>query len=330
MFLFIRWPMSLNSTFTKKLLNKSRSFLATTTLSCFLTCSTIALTTNQAFADAYPLPTDGSRLIGTQLEYEIQHGDYFHSIAQYFNIGLIALMEANPDVDPFLPVPGTKLQIPSQMILPDVPYEGIVVNLPELRLYYFTKNTNEVHVFPIGIGRAGLATPVMDSSIRMRLENPSWTPSARIRAEYLEENGTEMPAVVPSGEDNPLGYYALQLDYGNYEYLIHGTNKNFGIGLRVSSGCIRMNNDDIEWLFSQVRNKDKVSIINQPIKVAVEPNGENFLEVHAPLSNEKDEMDYNFAWLKELFKLNDQDEIGNDDITNALLQKQGLPISLNR
>lgn len=325
--------MSLHCIFFKKLLSKSSSILTANVLSCLLVCSSITLTMFtpvNAIADTYPIPEDGSRVIGTALEYKIKKGDYFHTISKYFNIGFIALMEANPDVDPFLPVPGTILQIPSQMILPDVPYEGIVVNLPELRMYYFSKSSNEVHVFPIGIGLAERPTPVMNSSIRMKLKNPSWSPNARMRAEYLEENGTELPAIVPSGDDNPLGYYALQLDYGRNDYLIHGTNANFGIGLRVSSGCIRMNNDDIEWLFARVNKKDKVSIINQPIKVAVEPNGENFIEVHAPLSNVEDEISYEFSWLKELFKLNEQDEIGDDEITNALLRQQGLPISLTR
>jgi lipoprotein-anchoring transpeptidase ErfK/SrfK len=283
----------------------------------------------KVIADAYPIPENGSRLIGSQLIYKVKQGDYFHSIAQSFNIGFVALIEANPDVDPFLPIPGTNLQIPSQMLLPEVPYQGIVVNLPELRLYYFTPESNEVYVFPIGIGRIERPTPVMKTYIKMKIKNPNWTPNARMRAEYLAENGKELPAVVQSGKDNPLGDYAMQLAYGNNDYLIHGTNSNFGIGLRVSSGCIRMNPDDIAWLFNKVKKYEKVRVINQPIKVSVEPNGENILEVHAPLSEVEDEAKYNFSWLNELIKLTDLDEVGNDEITKVLLLQQGLPINLD-
>ena len=325
----IRLPMFVNCDVLKNLLMKSRK---PHTLSKLLLCASIILTMLmpiKAAADIYPIPENGSRLIGTQLVYKVQQGDYFHSIAQYFNIGLIALMEANPDIDPFLPVPGTNLQIPSQMLLPDVPYQGIVVNLPELRLYYFNQKSKEVHVFPIGIGRIGRATPVMETSVRTKIKNPSWTPNARMREEYLAENGTELPAVVPAGKDNPLGDYALQLAYGKFDYLIHGTNQNFGIGLRVSSGCIRMNPDDIAWLFNEVKNKEKVRIINQPIKVSVEPNGESILEVHAPLSNDESDLEDNLSWLNALIKLTDQDEVANDVITNTLLLQQGLPVNLD-
>lgn len=283
----------------------------------------------RAVADAYPIPESGSRIIGTQLVYKVQKGDYFHSIAQYFNIGFIALIEANPDVDPFLPTPGTNLQIPSKMLLPDVPYQGIVVNLPELRLYYFTPKSKEVYVFPIGIGRIERPTPEMQTHIKMKIKNPSWTPNAKTRAEYLAENGTELPAVVQAGKDNPLGDYAMQLAYGQNDYLIHGTNSNFGIGMRVSAGCIRMNPDDIAWLFNKVKKNEKVRIINQPIKVSVEPNGKSILEVHAPISSNEDDETYNLSWLNELVKLTNVDEIGHDEITKALLLQQGLPVNLD-
>jgi lipoprotein-anchoring transpeptidase ErfK/SrfK len=277
-------------------------------------------------ADGYPLPENGSRLIGVQQEYKVQYGDTLQDITKLYNVGLIALMESNPGVDPFLPTPGTILQIPSKMLLPDVPYEGIVVNLPELRLYYFPKGKNEVHVFPIGIGRIGRSTPTMKTSIHSKVKNPTWTPTAQSRAEYFAETGKHYPAVIPAGKDNPLGEYKMRLAYGRGEYLIHGTNKDFGIGMRVSAGCIRMNPDDIEWLFHQVARKETVRIINEPIKVALEPNGKKILEVHSPISRTDDDTEFSLHWTDEVLKFNNQEIVDNDAVTEALLLHQGIPV----
>lgn len=295
-------------------------------------CFTIILTMLipvPAGANRYSIPENGSRLIGSQELYEVKPGDYFHSIAQFYNIGLIALMESNPGIDPFLPTPGTKLQIPIRMLLPDVPYRGIVINLPELRLYYFEKGTNTVHVFPVGIGRIGRLTPIMRTTIMSRIENPSWTPSSRIRAEYLQKYGRELARTVPAGKENPLGDYALQLAFGDNDYLIHGTNQNFGIGMRVSSGCIRMNPEDIAWLFQQVAIGEPVRIIDQPIKVATEANGENLLEVHSPLSVNEDKDEYNLIWVGDKVKFNNRGKVNNQKVKKALLLHQGLPVNVD-
>ncbi|WP_031842888.1 L,D-transpeptidase family protein, partial [Vibrio parahaemolyticus] len=197
----------------------------------------------------------------------------------------------NKGVDPFLPQEGRVLTIPSQLILPEVPHQGIVINLAELRLYYFPEGEDVVHVFPVGIGRIGRDTPVMTTSISQKRPNPTWTPPASIRAEYRAK-GVDLPAVVPAGPDNPLGLFALRLAYGNGEYLIHGTNKDFGIGMRVSAGCIRMDPSDIEWLFDKVRRGEKVNIINQPVKVSLEPDRSVFVEAHEPLTRSNGEKDH--------------------------------------
>ncbi|WP_372881930.1 L,D-transpeptidase family protein [Psychromonas sp.] len=283
-----------------------------------------------SLADGYPLPEDGSRLIGVQHEYIVQPGDTLQSITKLYNVGLIALMESNPGVDPFLPAPGTILQIPSQMLLPDVPYQGIVINLPELRLYYFPKDKNEVHVFPIGIGRIGRSTPTMQTSIHSKVKNPTWTPTAQSRAEYFAETGEHYPAVIPAGPDNPLGAYKMRLAYGRGEYLIHGTNKDFGIGMRVSAGCIRLNPDDIEWLFYQVDRNESVRIINEPIKVSTEPNGTKILEVHSPVSRSEDDNEFSLYWTDEIIKFNNQELVDDEEVTKALLLHQGIPVVIDR
>lgn len=192
-------------------------------------------------------------------------------------------MAANKGVDPFLPAENYVLTIPTRIILPDVPRKGIVINLAELRLYYFQPDKNLVHIFPVGIGRIGRDTPEMETSISQKKRNPTWKPPKSIRKEYREK-GIDLPTIVPAGPDNPLGNYAMRLAYGIGEYLIHGTNKDFGIGLRVSSGCIRMDPKDIDWLFPKVNLGEKVRVINEPIKVALEPDRSVFVEAHEPLT----------------------------------------------
>jgi lipoprotein-anchoring transpeptidase ErfK/SrfK len=288
------------------------------------------LTPVQARENVYPIPENGARLIGQDELYKVKKGDYFHSIAQFYNIGLVALMDANPGIDPFLPAQGTTLKIPTRMLLPDVAYQGIVINLPELRLYYFEKNTNKVYVFPIGIGRLGRETPIMETTIRTKIKNPSWTPTAKIRADYLALHGNELPAVVLAGKNNPLGDYALQLAFADYSYLIHGTNQNFGIGMRVSAGCIRLNPVDIAWLFQQVAKGEPVRIINEPIKVSTEPNGKNILEVHAPLSITSEEKVNDLLWVGDKVKFKNRNKVNNLKVKEALLSHQGLAVNVDQ
>ncbi|HAS6207174.1 TPA: L,D-transpeptidase family protein [Vibrio vulnificus] len=268
-----------------------------------------ALMSWKSDAATYDLPAEGSRLIGRIQHHVVEKGETMANIAKQYDVGFLALMAANKGVDPFLPQEGYVLSIPSEMVLPPVEYQGIVINLAELRLYYFEPELGKVHVFPVGIGRVGRDTPEMVTSIREKRPNPTWTPPASIRKEYREK-GIELPKIVPAGPDNPLGEYALRLAYGSGDYLIHGTNKDFGIGLRVSAGCIRMEPKDIEWLFSQVDKGQGVKIINQPVKVSLEPGRIVYLEAHEPLTRSNGvqdelvvpiELDW---WLSEL-NLND-------------------------
>ncbi|WP_084790084.1 L,D-transpeptidase family protein [Candidatus Sodalis sp. SoCistrobi] len=256
------------------------------TLAAVLACGI-----NAASATVYPLPPDNSRLIGENTTHTvIQDGGSLEAIADHYKIGLLAMLEANPCTDPWLPRPGTVLTIPSQMLLPDTPRKGIVINLAEMRLYYYPKGENRVIVYPIGIGQLGRNTPTMVTSISQKIPNPTWTPTANIRKIYLKEQGVTLPAVVPAGPKNPMGLYALRLAAGTGTYLIHGTNANFGIGMRVSSGCIRLRPDDIAALFNSVPVGTRVQVVNEPVKAAVEPDGKRYVEVHQPLSRtEKDD-----------------------------------------
>lgn len=240
-----------------------------------------------AWAVDYPLPPANSRLIGQNQWWTVQEGDRnLQAIARHFDTAAMLILEANDTLAPVEPKPGTQVLIPSQMLLQDVPREGIVVNLAELRLYYFPPGQNQVQVYPLGIGQQGLETPEMTTRVGQKIPNPTWTPTAGIRARSLEK-GIKLPPVVPAGPNNPLGRYALRLAYGNGEYLIHGTSAPDSVGLRVSSGCMRMNAADIQALFSQVKTGTPVRVINQPVKFAIEPDGKRYVEVHRPLTQDE-------------------------------------------
>jgi lipoprotein-anchoring transpeptidase ErfK/SrfK len=278
-------------------------------------------------AKRYPLPPPESRLVGELEDYIIQQDEHLELVGKHTQIGFLALLEANPGVDPYLPKPGTRLTLPTQMLLPDVPREGIVINLPELRLYYFPKGKSEVIVLPIGIGDIGRETPEMTTTVIEKNPDPTWVPGPMVRKSWLEQKGITLPAVVPPGPENPLGKFAMRLGYGKRDYLIHGTNKEFGVGLRVSAGCIRLRPDDIEALFKMVPIGTPVRVINQPVKVAIEPDGRRWLEVHSPLSRTEEELENGAPLVLSpaIEHFIAAPEVAQDEVSAALDSKNGLP-----
>ena len=254
-------------------------------LAFFAVASTLALAL-PAQANTWPLPAAGSRVVGENRFHLVENdGGSLEAIAKKYNVGFLALLQANPGVDPYVPRAGSVLTIPLQTLLPDAPREGIVINLAELRLYYYPPGKSEVTIYPIGIGQLGgdTLTPTMVTTVSDKRANPTWTPTANIRARYKAQ-GIDLPAVVPAGPDNPMGHHAIRLAAYGGVYLIHGTNADFGIGMRVSSGCIRLRDGDIATLFKNVTPGTRVNIINTPIKASVEPDGRRLVEVHQPLS----------------------------------------------
>lgn len=262
-------------------MNISNTFLNIATYVGLITLVFVSYLTH---AIEYDLPAKNSRLIGVEQSHIVKKGDYFQNIAEQYNVGFLALMAANPDIDPFLPELDSQVTIPSAMLLPYIKREGIVINLPELRMYYFLPQENKVHVFPVGIGREGLATPKVTSYISSKRKDPIWRPTTAMRQRYFEEHGKEMLKEIAPGPSNPFGKYALRL--GKSEYLIHGTNQRFGIGMRASSGCIRMFDEDIRWLFENIPLNTKVRIIEQPIKMSYESDDSRLIEIHSPLTIE--------------------------------------------
>ncbi|MDD2341378.1 MAG: L,D-transpeptidase family protein [Tolumonas sp.] len=292
----------------------------------------LTLTSLSASAVEYPLPAANSRLVGQNIEYVVPADSKqpLEAIAAKYQIGLSGMMEANHGVDPYLPKPGSTLIIPQQLILPDTPHEGIVINVAEMRLYYYPKGKKTVEVLPVGIGQLGKDTPEnWITSVQRKQANPTWTPTAKVHKEYAAM-GEPLPAVVPAGPENPMGLFALYV--GNL-YAIHGTNASFGIGLRVSHGCIRLRNDDIKHLFSVVPVGTRVQFINQPVKATQEPDGRRYLEVHEPLSRTMEELNSTeqaslpmTAGIGHFIAKADTD---SHVVKQALEDRTGLPVQIN-
>lgn len=249
----------------------------------------LALTTT-LHAVTFDLPAPGDDMVGQTFTLTTRWEETFSDIARTYDIGYRQMVAANPKVDAWVPGEGTEVVIPQQYILPPGPREGIVVNLAELRLYYYPKERPVVVTYPLGIGREGWSTPTGETLVVGKKEGPSWTVPASILKEH-EENGTSLPPVVPPGPDNPLGNHAIYL--GMSGYLLHGTNKPYGVGMRVSHGCIRLYPENIAELFKQVEKNTPVRIINEPYKAGW-LKGELYVQVHPPLAEyvEKNGLNY--------------------------------------
>jgi L,D-transpeptidase ErfK/SrfK len=211
----------------------------------------------------------------------------FSDIAREYGLGYDELVAANPHVDPWIPGDGTPILLPTQFVIPNVTREGIVLNVASRRLFYFPKiaegETPYVITYPIGIGRVGWDTPLGGAEVISKARDPVWYVPASVRKEHAEA-GDPLPAVVPAGPDNPLGKFVLKLDMPGY--LIHGTNQPYGVGMRVSHGCVRLYPENIELLYELVGIGEKVTIINEPY-LAGWSGGELYFESHAPLEDDE-------------------------------------------
>jgi L,D-transpeptidase ErfK/SrfK len=234
---------------------------------------------------------EGAEVFGAVQVVEARHEDTFVSLARTYNVGYEELRQANPGVDAWLPGEGTKVTIPSLYVLPRAPQQGIVVNVAELRMYYFpaqsgplpegvAPGSRRVITHPISIGRMDWSTPLGATTVTGKVANPSWYPPESIRKEHAERNDV-LPRVVPPGPDNPLGKHAMRL--GLPGYLIHGTNKPSGVGMRVTHGCMRMFPEDVEALYKTVPVGTTVNIVNQPVKIGWTADGTLYLESHPAL-----------------------------------------------
>lgn len=298
----------------------------------FFAVSAYFLMSYQAVAVVYPLPAANSSLLGKNIQITVPEDNKLslEAFSAQYQMGLSNMIEANPGVDVYLPASGSTLIIPQQLILPKTPREGIIINSAEMRLYYYPKGRNQVIVLPIGIGEPGKTTPVnWITSIQGKKANPTWTPPPGIRAEY-EARGEHLPAVFPAGPNNPMGLFSLYLPK---MFAIHGTNANFGIGLRVSHGCVRLRNDDIEWLFNNVPVGTRVQFINEPVKATIEPDGSRYVEVHNPLSETEEELNAGkklpITLTPEVRNMVSASGVDESRLKAAIDGRSGVPVKIN-
>jgi L,D-transpeptidase ErfK/SrfK len=242
----------------------------------FVACAAIGAS-DGVVAETYRLEDPNDGVIGFPFYFTTRGDDTLLDVARHNNQGWDDMRQANPSVDMWLPGDGAEVMVPTFYVLPNAPRTGLVMNRAEKRLYYYPPNDpNEIRTYAISIGREGWDTPIGTFSIVEKIKDPTWTPPASVRADYLSR-GKELPPVVPPGDDNPLGKHAMRLSARSY--LIHGTNKPWGLGMRSSAGCIRMYPEGVEELFGLVDVKTQVTIVDQPYKLGW-LGDDLYLEVH--------------------------------------------------
>jgi len=277
-------------------------------------------------ARTYDLPADGSNVVGETYTTEIRPGETLADVGRREDMGLLELIEANPKVHPWRPRPGVTVTIPAQFVLPPGARTGLVINLPELRMYFYSSREHTVTTFPIAIGKQGWETPVAQARVIAKQENPTWTVPDSILEEKVASGIYDFPKYIGPGPKNPLGQYAIRLSLSGY--MIHGTNLKGGIGSRVSHGCIRLFPKDIEALFWNIDVGAPVRIMNEPVKFGFK-NGDILMESHRPLSERKAEFDANKTeWVrKALYNNPHQDmNVSWPKVDTELRAQHGTPL----
>jgi len=302
----------------------SRVPLVLRSLSLAVSCAA-----GSAVALELPLPPPGEDIVGQVQVIKAKYEDTFADLGKANDLGYTEMVAANPGVDAWLPGEGSEVILPTRFILPAGPREGIVINLAEYRMYYFPKGRNVVYTYPLGIGREGWGSPITNTSITAKTPNPTWYPPKSIREEHAAE-GDPLPTVVAPGPNNPLGPFKFTL--GTPGYLIHGSNKKFGIGMRVSHGCFRMLNNNVLELAGMAPVGTKLRIINEPYKFGVS-GGKVYLEAHAPLDDhgEPSLVDKHTAVINALLKRDDlvnQLRLDWDVVREVVAAEDGLPIEI--
>jgi L,D-transpeptidase ErfK/SrfK len=259
---------------------------------------------SSANATTYTLTKADDTVVGQDQTVITVYEDTLYGLAAAYSLGSEELIRVNLGVDPWLPGAGKPIIVPGRHILPPGPREGIIVNLPEHRLYYYPKPKRggpiEVITYPVSIGKMDWRTPLGATRVIQKQKDPTWFPPESVRKEHAEA-GDPLPVKVGPGPDNPLGAYAMRLAAGNGTYLIHGTNNPIAVGLAVTHGCIRMYPDDVAALFPLIPVGTPVRLINEPVKVAW-VDGELLLEAHPPVDAQGQSFEPEIDEFSELLK----------------------------
>ena len=283
----------------------------------------------------YFIPDNGDNVIGVVTTAFAEHDDTLFDVGRRYGVGYEEIISANPGVDPWLPGEGPEILIPTRFILPDAPREGIVVNLPEHRLYYYPPvkpgERPVVRTYPISTGKMDWKTPIGVTRIVSKQEKPNWYPPASVLAEH-EARGDPLPKVVPPGPDNPLGEHAMRLGIPGGAYLIHGTNRPAGVGMQVTHGCIRMFPEDIAEVYGLVPVNTKVQLIDQPTKLGW-MRGTLYIERHPLLEGGADPGPNEFERLREYVEVVTERrpvEVDWAGIEHAFRNQSGVPAPVSQ
>jgi L,D-transpeptidase ErfK/SrfK len=239
------------------------------------------------------LTPENGDLVGYVQKVTVGKDDTLPDIARRFDVGYEEMLLANPGIDPWLPGVGREVVVPTQFVLPAAPHEGVVVNVAAMRIFYYPPHKKGepqiVYTHPIGIGRVGWKTPEGTTRIVAREKDPIWVVPESVRKEHAED-GDMLPAVVKAGPDNPLGEYAFRLSWPSY--LIHGTNKPYGVGMRSSHGCMRLYPEDIAVFYDLIPVGTKVTVVNQPYAFGWR-DGTLYMQAYAVMEDDSRNWDKN-------------------------------------
>lgn len=280
-------------------------------------------------ADAGKQASGYPPIIGSLQTHVTAYEDSLVDLARKFGLGYTEIVSANPGIDPWVPGADKKILLPTAHILPAAPYEGVVINLADQRLYFFRDDGKTVDSVPLGIGNAGWDTPKGTTKVVRKKKNPTWYVPKSVRAE-----DPELPAIVKPGPDNPLGSHAVYLGWP--AYLFHGTNKPYGVGRRVSHGCVRLYPEDIARLFPDIKIGTLVTVVDQPMKLARQGN-QVWMEIH-PNQEQADEVEQTgkltpakpaeFEYLLTMMAGEDSNRIDWDKAKQAAVERRGIPVAI--
>ena len=281
-------------------------------------------------AAVFTLPPDDSSLVGQDQQIQSQASDTLLDLARKYSVGYWEIQEANPKVDMWLPGQGTSITIPGTFIVPPVDHKGIVINLPQHRLFYFPKRGRHdqpiVITYPVSPGEGDFPTPVGVTRIVRKVPHPIWIPTAHILKAH-ELAGDPIPRVWKAGPDNPMGEWALETTLSHGEIYIHGTNNPMAIGMSVTHGCVRLYPEDIAALYPVVRVGTPVTIVNEPVLASLQ-DGQLYLEVHPPTSSNHVPVPPNYDQISQIIDTaigNNVVAIDWDKVRQVATQANGIP-----